>query len=105
MRRAHRASSWDKVVSFECLLFGRSGRAFNGPWPQPVVTGVTGTPHMLRHAYATALIQSAENTKTVCSLMDHFSVSSTMDQYTDAWPEALLDAGENAAALVFAVSG
>jgi Phage integrase family len=60
---------------------------------------------MLRHAYATALIQSGENAKTVCSRMGHFSVSYTMDQYTDAWPGALSDAGEKAAALLFAASG
>ena len=52
---------------------------------------------MLRHSYATALIQAGENAKTVQSLMGHHSVAFTMDQYADAWPEALTNAGEKAA--------
>jgi integrase len=71
----------------------------------PKRQAVTGTPHMLRHAYATALIQSGENAKTVQTLMGHHSVAFTMDQYADAWPEALSNAGEKAAALLFASSG
>jgi integrase len=63
---------------------------------------VTGTPHMLRHAYATALIQSGANAKTVQTVMGHHSVAFTMDQYADAWPEALTNASEAAAALLFA---
>jgi hypothetical protein len=66
---------------------------------------VTGTPHMLSHSYATALIQSGENAKTVQTLMGHHSVAFTMDQYADAWPEALSNAGEKAASLLFAASG
>jgi len=66
---------------------------------------VTGTPHMLRHSHATALIQSGENAKTVQTLMGHHSVAFTMDQYADAWPEALSNAGEKAASLLFAASG
>ena len=60
---------------------------------------------MLRHSYATALIQAGENAKTVQTLMGHYSVAFTMDQYADAWPEALSNAGEKAAALLFAASG
>jgi len=60
---------------------------------------------MPRHSYATALIQSGESAKTVQTLMDHHSVAFTMDQYADAWPEALSNAGEKAAALLFAASG
>jgi len=71
----------------------------------PKRVAVTGTPHMLRHAYATALIQSGENAKTVQTLMGHHSVAFTMDQYADAWPEALSNAGEKVAALLFAASG
>jgi hypothetical protein len=41
---------------------------------------VTGKLHMLRHSYATALIQSGENAKTVQTLMGHHSVAFTMDQ-------------------------
>jgi len=71
----------------------------------PKRVAVTGTPHMLRHPYATALIQSGENAKTVQTLMGHHSVAFTMDQYADAWPEALSNAGEKAAALLFSASG
>lgn len=66
---------------------------------------VTGTPHMLRHSYATAVIQSGANAKTVQTLMGHHSVAFTMDQYADAWPEAVANAGEAASALLFAASG
>ena len=72
---------------------------------QPKRVAVIGSPHMLRHSYATALIQSGENAKTVQTLMGHHSVAFTMDQYADAWPEALSNAGEKAAALLFAASG
>jgi len=41
----------------------------------------TGTQHMLRRRYATALIQSGENAKTVQTLMDHHSMALTMDHY------------------------
>jgi integrase len=66
---------------------------------------VKGKPHQLRHAYATALIQAGENAKTVQTLMGHHSVAFTMDQYADAWPEALSGAGEKAATLLFALTG
>jgi site-specific recombinase XerD len=36
---------------------------------------VAGTQHMLRHSYATALIQSGENAKTVQTLISHHSVA------------------------------
>ncbi len=71
----------------------------------PKRVAVSGTPHMLRHAYATALIQAGENAKTVQTLMGHHSVAFTMDQYADAWPEALTNAGEKAAWLLFAACG
>src|SRR5215831_4543267 len=60
---------------------------------------------MLRHSYATALIQAGENAKTVQTLMGHHSVAFTMDQYADAWPEALSNAGEKAAQILFTASG
>jgi hypothetical protein len=49
------------------------------------VQGSPATPHMLRHSYATALIQAAENVKTVQTLMGHYSVAFTMGRYADAW--------------------
>ena len=63
---------------------------------------VTGTIHMQRHSYATALIQSGENAKTVQTLMGHHSVAFTMDQDADAWPEQIANAGEAAARLLLA---
>jgi integrase len=71
----------------------------------PKRVAVTGTPHMLRHSYATALIQAGENAKTVQTLMGHHSVAFTMDQYAQAWPEAISNAGEKAASLLFAATG
>jgi integrase len=71
----------------------------------PKRQAVTGTPHMLRHRYATALMQAGENAKTVQTLMGHHSVAFTMDQYAEAWPEAISNAGEKAAALLFSASG
>jgi integrase len=71
----------------------------------PRRVAVAGTPHMLRHSYATALIQAGENAKTVQTLMGHHSVAFTMDQYADAWPEALTNAVEKAAELLFVASG
>jgi hypothetical protein len=61
--------------------------------------------HMLRHSYANALIQSAENAIMVRTLMGHHSVAFTIDQHADAWPEALTNAGEKAATLLFVVGG
>jgi integrase len=66
----------------------------------PQRVAVVGTMHMLRHSYATALIQSGENAKTVQTLMGHHSVAFTMDQYADAWPEQIASAGEAAARLL-----
>jgi integrase len=66
-------------------------------------TKVTGTLHMLRHSYATALIQAGENAKTVQTLMGHHSVAFTMDQYADAWPEQIAGAGEAAARLLLPI--
>jgi hypothetical protein len=38
-------------------------------------------------------------------MMGHHSVSFTMDQYSDCWPEALTNAAEAVANLLFAASG
>jgi site-specific recombinase XerD len=59
---------------------------------------------MLRHSYATALIQEGENAKTVQTLMGHHSVAFTMDRYADAWPEQIAGA-EAAARLLLPTSG
>lgn len=67
--------------------------------------GVEGTPHMLRHAYATALIQSGESAPTVAALIGHSKPSFTMNVYADAWPAAVSGAGEKVQGLLFGSSG
>ena len=71
----------------------------------PNRVAVTGTFHQLRHSYATALIQSGENAKTVQTLLEHHSVAFTMDQHADAWPDAIAGSGEKVSGLLFATSG
>ena len=78
----------------------------NRVWlPLLKAAGVEGTFQMLRHSYATALIQAGESAKTVQTLVGHHSASFTMDQYADAWPEQLERAGDTAARVLFAASG
>jgi hypothetical protein len=45
---------------------------------------VTGTFHMLRHFFVTALIQSGVNAKVAQTLAGHHSTSFALDQYADA---------------------
>jgi integrase len=78
----------------------------NRVWlPLLKAAGVDGTFHMLRHSYATALIQAGESAKTVQTLVGHHSAAFTMDQYADVWPEQLERAGEIAARVLFASRG
>ena len=67
--------------------------------------GVTGTFHMLRHAFATALIQAGESAPTVARLVGHARPSFTMDVYADAWPDAVSGAGEKVHGLLLSESG
>jgi integrase len=67
--------------------------------------GVKGTPHMLRHFYATALIQAGESAPTVAKLLGHASAAFTMAVYADAWPSAVSGAGEKVHGLLFGNSG
>jgi len=48
------------------------------------LAGVSGTFHMLRHFFVTALIQSGVNAKVARTLAGHHSASFTLDQYADA---------------------
>src|SRR5215475_9908023 len=66
---------------------------------------VIGTFHMLRHFYVTALIQSGVNAKVAQTLAGHHSASFTLDQYADAVPEQLQEAGERVASVLSAASG
>jgi integrase len=59
--------------------------------------GVSGKFHMLRHFFVTALIQSGVNAKVAQTLAGHHSASFTLDQYADAVPEQLEEAGEKVA--------
>jgi integrase len=67
--------------------------------------GVTGNFHMLRHFFVTALIQSGVNAKVAQTLAGHHSASFTLDQYADAVPEQLEEAGEKVANVLTAASG
>jgi hypothetical protein len=66
--------------------------------------GVTGTFHMLRHFFVTALVQSGVNAKVAQTLTGHHSGSFTLDQYADAVPEQLEEAGEQVASVLLAAS-
>lgn len=45
-------------------------------------SGVTVTPHQIRHGYATALLESGVDPKTAQVLLGHSQMSTTMDIYT-----------------------
>lgn len=47
------------------------------------LTGVTCTPHQLRHAYATMLFEAGIEAKDAQYLLGHAQLSTTMDIYTD----------------------
>ena len=49
---------------------------------------------MLRHFFVTALIQSGVNAKVAQTLAGHHSAAFTLDQYADAVPQQLEEAGE-----------
>ena len=67
--------------------------------------GVTGTFHTLRHFFVTALIQSGVNAKVAQSLAGHHSASFTLDQYADAVPQQLEEAGEKVSTVLLEASG
>ena len=54
--------------------------ATNGP---KLTSGVTVTPHEIRHGYATALHDAGVDYKTAQTLLGHAQLSTTMDIYTD----------------------
>ena len=67
--------------------------------------GVTGTFHTLRHFFVTALIQLGVNAKVAQSLAGHHSASFTLDQYADAVPQQLEEAGEKVSTVLLEASG
>jgi hypothetical protein len=60
---------------------------------------------MLRHFFVTALIQSGVNAKVAQTLAGHHSASFTLDQYADAVPQQLEDAGEKVATVLLEATG
>jgi len=71
----------------------------------PKRVAIDGTFHMLRHFYVTALIQSGLNMKVAQTLAGHHSAAFTLDQYADAVPQQLEDAGEKVASVLLTASG
>ena len=59
---------------------------------------------MLRHCFVTALIQSGVNVKVAQTLAGHHSAAFTLEQYADAVPQQLEDAGEKVAEVLLAAS-
>lgn len=52
-------------------------------------TGVTATPHEIRHGYASALYEAKVDIKTAQELLGHAQISTTMDIYTDLYDDAI----------------
>lgn len=57
-------------------------------------SGVTVTPHQIRHGYATALLESGVDAKTAQALLGHAQLSTTMDIYTHVRDGQLKSAAE-----------
>lgn len=55
-------------------------------------TGVTVSPHEIRHGYATALHDAGVDYKTAQQLLGHAQLSTTMDIYTDVLDNTISDA-------------
>jgi integrase len=67
---------------------------------RPQRVAIHGTFHMLRHFFVTALIQSGVNAKVAQTLAGHHSAAFTLDQYADAVPQQLEEAGEKVATVL-----
>lgn len=57
-------------------------------------SGVTVTPHQIRHGYATALFESSVDVKTAQTLLGHAQISTTMDIYTHVCQDVISAAAE-----------
>jgi Phage integrase family len=82
------------------LLFAKTGPDEENP--QRVA--IEGTFHMLRHFFVTALISSGVNAKVAQTLAGHHSAAFTLDQYADAVPQQLEEAGEKVASVLLSGS-
>jgi integrase len=71
----------------------------------PERVAIEGTFHMLRHFFVTALLQSGTDMKTAQTLAGHHSAAFTVDQYADAVPQKLEEAGEAVAAVLLKANG
>ena len=71
----------------------------------PERVAIQGTFHMLRHFFVTALIQSGVNAKVAQTLAGHHSAAFTLDQYADAVPQQLEEAGEKVSTVLLEASG
>ncbi len=71
----------------------------------PKRVAIDGTFHMFRHFFVTTLIQSGTDMKTAQTLAGHHSAAFTVDQYADAVPQRLEEAGEAVAAVLLKASG
>lgn len=54
-------------------------------------TGVTVSPHEIRHGYASALYESGVDYKTMQQLLGHAQLATTMDIYTEIFDNRLDD--------------
>ena len=57
-------------------------------------SGVTVTPHQIRHGYATALFENKIDAKTAQTLLGHAQLSTTMDIYTHVCADVIADAAK-----------
>jgi integrase len=89
------------VNSRRRILLAKSGPDEDNPRR----VAIDGTFHMLRHFFVTALIQSGVNMKVAQTLAGHHSAAFTLDQYADAVPRQLEEAGEKVASVLLAASG
>lgn len=57
-------------------------------------SGVTVTPHQIRHGYATALFENGISPKTAQTLLGHAQLSTTMDIYTHVCEDVISEAAK-----------
>lgn len=57
-------------------------------------SGVTVTPHQIRHGYATALFENGIDAKTAQTLLGHAQLSTTMDIYTHVCEDVISEAAK-----------
>ena len=104
-RYAHRGSlvwtTWQTWLYTQCMTLAQAGG--NGAREQVAVStvigkamrraGVPGTAHALRHWYATALVESGADLRTVQTLMRHASLATT-ERYVRVDEQRRVDAVE-----------